>query len=400
MKPIYNFIAVLVLIVSINACKPVDETTTLTDPRGELVSKTLVASYTPTQVDSMLAATGNSVLSAIDPLYTVDFYKLIYKTIDPSGNLTTASGALILPRNCPDDLRWASYQHGTVLEKNDVPSRFSQETIIGIVLGSGFGFAVSEPDYLGLGDSPGLHPYMHGKSQATASVDMLRASRKVFTEQNAKMGDKLFLFGYSQGGHATMALLKELETYHSTEFKVTAASPMAGPYDTSGYQAETISSDEAYPAPYYLPYIALSYNSVYKIYPSIKDFLKPPYDSILPPLFDGYHSAGDVDAVMPNVPSQIIRSEVLNDFRYNYANSFREVLRKNDLYEWKPKAQIRMCHCEGDDHVVYQNALVAKTSFEAKGANNVELFNPGNFGHGDCAVPCLIDALSFMLTFP
>ena len=37
------------------------------------------------------------------------------------------------------------------------------------------------PITLGMGDSPGLHPYVHGESEATASVDMIRAAREFIT---------------------------------------------------------------------------------------------------------------------------------------------------------------------------------------------------------------------------
>jgi hypothetical protein len=34
------------------------------------------------------------------------------------------------------------------------------------------------PDYIGMGGSPGLHPYVHAASEATASIDMIRAARE------------------------------------------------------------------------------------------------------------------------------------------------------------------------------------------------------------------------------
>jgi hypothetical protein len=45
---------------------------------------------------------------------------------------------------------------------------------------------------------------------------------------------RLFLIGYSQGGHATAAAHRELEARHANEFTVTAAAPMAGALDLSG----------------------------------------------------------------------------------------------------------------------------------------------------------------------
>ena len=38
------------------------------------------------------------------------------------------------------------------------------------------------PDYLGMGESPGLHPYVHGESEATATLDMIRAAREFISD--------------------------------------------------------------------------------------------------------------------------------------------------------------------------------------------------------------------------
>ena len=102
--------------------------------------------------------------------YEVKLYKLTYNTVDVHGNPTIASGAIAIPVNpeC-DTLAIISYNHGTVLRKNNVPSRMNGEEFVG--LGSATSGAVGiMPDYLGLGDSPGLHPYQHAESEATATI--------------------------------------------------------------------------------------------------------------------------------------------------------------------------------------------------------------------------------------
>ena len=126
------------------------------------------------------------------------------------------------------------------------------ELFLGIVFAPG-GYVVCMPDYLGLGLGEGLHPYCHAKSEATATVDMLRATRQVCDEQDIHLNDQTFLFGYSQGGHATMAAARELELYHTDEFTLTASAPMSGPYDISGAQTELVVSDEPYSAPITCP---------------------------------------------------------------------------------------------------------------------------------------------------
>ena len=52
------------------------------------------------------------------------------------------------------------------------------------------------PDYIGMGDSPGFHPYVHAKSEATASIDMVRAAREYLSTTNFVDNNELFLTGY------------------------------------------------------------------------------------------------------------------------------------------------------------------------------------------------------------
>jgi dienelactone hydrolase len=115
------------------------------------------------------------------------------------------------------------------------------------VLGS-YGYAVVVPDYLGLGTSPGYQTYLHAGSEATCVVDALRAGRSLCSSNRVSLNGQLFLTGFSQGGHVTMAAHRELEAFHTNEFTVTASAPCAGTYDLGGVTLEDIL------APPQLPY--------------------------------------------------------------------------------------------------------------------------------------------------
>ena len=91
---------------------------------------------------------------------------------------------------------------------------------------------------------------------------MLRAVKEFCDNRGIIYNNQLFLSGYSQGGHATMALHKALQEHHSSEFQVTASAPGAGPYDISGEQANLFIQGTPYPAPFYLPYVILSYRDI------------------------------------------------------------------------------------------------------------------------------------------
>ena len=172
--------------------------------------KVLSVAYSNTLSVATLAFLFNDAQIPITPLYDVALYKVDYETISPLGGRTQASGALALPLNSGQLLPLVSYQHGTITLTNDAPS--SMDLTGEVTVGIGFastGYAAAVPDYLGLGDSPGLHPYHHANSEATACVDMLRAVRTFCATNGFALTNLLFLCGYSEGGHATMALLRE-----------------------------------------------------------------------------------------------------------------------------------------------------------------------------------------------
>ena len=363
--------------------------------KAQLTNHVLLNSYTIEELIEIRTALGvPEFFISVD--YPVDVYKLTYETPDAQGNLTIATGALCIPQGVECAPPLASYQHGTVARKTAVPSYMSSELDLGLMLAAA-GYVLALPDYLGLGDSPGMHPYVHAETQGTACLDMLRAVRNLQEEIDFIMNDQLMLLGYSQGGHATMALHKEIEENAADEFEVTISIPMSGPYDVSGVQADVIVSDLVYPTPGYLPYVLIGYQSVYgNLYNDVSEVFKPPYDETIPPLFDGTYSMGYINSQCPSIPNRILHDTTLENFRNDPNHRFRKVLARNDLYQWLPKAPVHMLYCEGDDQVNYMNSVVALAEFEANGLTNVEARNLGDGDHSECFTPALFTCKTLM----
>lgn len=349
-----------------------------------LISDSLLESYTIAE----LAAQG---ISGADN--DIETYRVVYHTVDPFGAPTIASAAVSLPVNTSCVHALAAYMHGTILNREDVPSRLNDEIVVANYL-SAFRYVAVLPDYLGLGDSPGPHPYMHAASEATACRDALRAARELCALKGVDLNGQVFLTGYSQGGHACMATHRLLEQQHSDEFQVTAAAPCSGPYDASGVQAGVIIADQPHPAPYYLPYVLLSYGHVYPwLYDDVSEIMVEPFATQLPPLFQGNNGSGVVDDIMPVVPNQILVPSMLQAFINEQNHPFRVALRDNDVYDWTPQARLRMFFCDADGHVFYQNSIVARDTMLANGAADVQAINAGlGLDHGGCAFPALLMA--------
>ncbi|QHI69372.1 alpha/beta hydrolase family protein [Tichowtungia aerotolerans] len=333
--------------------------------------------------------------------YCVAAVTINYSTFDARHISTNASGLLIMPVGIdsfpqpPAEIPAISLLHGTMFANEEVPSvrHVYGEGLAGALLASS-GYAVCMPDYPGFGASSGTHPYLHARSEATSAVDMMRAALFVlesYTELPQPNG-QLFIAGYSQGGHATLALQKELEQNHADEFPLTASAPMAGPHDLSGVMKPLIFSGESYNYPAYIPYVILGLNSVYS-FGTITDFFNEPYASTLPPLFDGNHYGYEINDQMPAVPREIFTETFINEVKSDENHPFAAALRKNDTYrDWVPTTPTCFFHCASDTIVPYSNSVTAMNAFIEAGAstNLVSLFDPYPAGdHSDGFFPCL-----------
>lgn len=358
-----------------------------------------IRSYTPQEINQVFVSQG--LPSGVLPvLYGAKAYKVIYNTVGGDSLATIASGLVILPVGAPCKVGIISYQHGTTLVKADVPSNQRGEWFISLAAAAQ-GYIGVMPDYLGMGESPGMHPYQHAHTEATATIDLIRAAKQLGDTAGAPANDQLFLIGYSQGGHATMAAHQLIQEKLDDVMHVTASAPMSGAYDMSGVMSEIMLSDDPYSNPFYLPYLFFGYNAVYNMFNSASDIMVSPYDTLLPPLFDGTHSSGQVDAVMPSRPKLIMKQEQIDSFANYQDNYFRVRLRENDTYNWRPTSPIKMYFCRADEQVNYRNTNVAYHKFLDNGMDPTLLDTvqvSTTLSHYDCAQFAILGGVNWFKT--
>ena len=325
-----------------------------------------------------------------------------YETIDPYGIPILASALLMYPRGTNGPVPLASVQHGTKALKSEAPSQSRGGFSWAVALASQ-GYAVVVPDYLGLGSSPGYQAYLHAKSEATCVVDALRAGRVLCASNNVLLNGKLFLAGYSQGGHVTMAAHRELETFHADEFTVTACAPSAGAYDLGGVMIESIIANPTYTGGPFFAMMLASYLPIYQLGDTLEELLAEPSRSALPATLDGTHDLEPMMAAMPADCIGILRADFQADFRTNVSNPLRRALLENNTYAWTPKAPTKLFHCRGDEIVPIANAEVAYQSFTNRGACCVSVMDPGapeSLNHEQCLYPNLREVIAWFQTFP
>ena len=380
-------ICTLLVLVCLFGCDSTDQ-----DPdevsipaRGDVISVELQRTYTVQEMNRLAAGFEIPFSSR----YGAAVYVMEYMTVDVKGELTIASGAVVVPQPILGSLAMVSFQHGTSVRRSDVPSGGGTEGILIGLLFSADGYLSVMPDLIGLGSSPDFHPYLIADVSASAVIDQLQAVLQWSMTQSWDVSGEVYLAGYSSGGYTAMAAQRALEEGYGDTFSIVASAPMAGPYDLSGTMLELILQEETYPQPYYLPYILLSYNEAYDLFEHPSDFLRSPYDVTLPPLFDGTHSSTEINNAMPSIPTQIVREDVLQAVKEDSDYPFLQRLRENDLTNWSPHSLTRLYHCAADELVPIENSQIAAQRLGA----SVTLIDPSpQSGHISCALIAIASA--------
>ena len=356
----------------------------------------LLATYSATELANLAASFGIPS-SVYDAEYGVNAYGVTYE-MPYMGENIEVSGAMFVPIDYPSscDLPVHTYMHGTVFKRSAAPSFLPNETILGYLMGSP-GYVVLMPDYVGLGSSELMHPYVHAQSEADAGIYMMEALEVLGVELGFTTSEQVFISGYSQGGHAAMAMAQEIEANWSDEYTITACAPMSGPYDISGTQTPMIGASTTYSNPSYLAYNIIGWNSFYgTLYEDLSEIFQEPYASILPALFDGEHSSAEITAAMTPVIADLVQPGIIDEMLNDPDHPFMLAAMDNDVYQWIPETYMQLYYCTADEQVFYENALIAAEWMTENGALHVNTSNGGDLDHNDCAGAAIFGCLLWM----
>lgn len=334
----------------------------------------------------------------------IKLFKIRYTMPDLKGITDTVSGLLLIPDRTNVVFPLVVAMHGTVDSKVDVPSNLLGGYELGGIFAAN-GYMTIMPDYLGLGDSKRFHPYVHAASEAASGVNMLYAIRQYAAQHNILLNNQLFLTGYSQGGHASMALHQTLEKNYANDFPVTAAAHLSGPYSISTVMRNTILSDNPYGFPAYHAYTFLSYNMAYNLYDNIRRVFKPAYaieidkfiaDSLTVTTLNRRLTAELARTNGVPIAKNMLQDSIVNILTNNPTHPIYKALIDNDTYNWAAKAPTRLFYCTADDQVPFRNSIIADSVMNKLGAKDTKAIdvNP-TADHGGCIFPAVLNTLSF-----
>lgn len=256
-----------------------------------------ISNFTASQIDAELAdATtfGKEVTPSAKCGVTVE--KISYQTKGSGGEATNATAALMLPSganpSCKGDRPVLLHAHGTAVEKSyDFTQVGNTENAAGVeatLIAANFaaqGYIVVVPNYAGYDTSTlDYHPYLNAKQQSEEMVTALDTARTAIEQQqkannanhiSVKDSGKLFLTGYSQGGHVAMATARLLEQQNRP---VTAIAPSSSPFALAAFGDAIFAGNVNLGSAQFAPLIAYSMQNIKKdIYRNPTEFFLTQY---------------------------------------------------------------------------------------------------------------------------
>jgi len=134
---------------------------------------------------------------------------VLYRSTSLAGRAVGVSGSISFPRRKPPRGGWpiVTWAHGAAgIGDTCAPTRqrvgsdaYTRTTRAMFSSWLKAGYAVARTDYEGLG-TPGLHPFLIGRSEGRSVLDIVRAARKI----DRRVGKRVLVAGHSQGGHAAL----------------------------------------------------------------------------------------------------------------------------------------------------------------------------------------------------
>lgn len=347
--------------------------------RGDTVSVERVATLTRGDIDGRVDdVIGLKQLIGGSARCDVRIDRVVYETVAPDGRLVHASAGLLTPSGCEAPHPLLAYLRGTEAQRSATTADpRNTETVLNAAFFAAQGYAVVMPDYLGYaGSTLDWHPYLQVETTAATAIDALRAARRTLAAAAVPLSDRLFVWGYSQGGHAAMATVKVIERDHADEFHITASAPSSGPYALSRMVLENLDSPTL-GAPVFAPMLLVGLQKAWgDLYVRAQDAFQMPWASSIETLLPGDTGFGALveQGRLPSAltgPGGLLTGGFVAGYRSDAAFPARRRVAQNDLLGWTPSSPMLLCGGHQDPVVPFVNTTDAKDDFVARGATDV-----------------------------
>ncbi|MDF2117670.1 lipase family protein [Roseiarcaceae bacterium H3SJ34-1] len=309
--------------------------------------------------------------------FDVDLHRIVTQTVVPeTGERLKVSGLLAVPVGAKGDLPLLSWQHGTILSFDQVPSNLirlndpayeltdaadSLETLFNVQRFAAQGYAVIAADYVGKG------PFRNGRGEGygvkgvsvRTCIDMLAAGETAMRSLGLRPS-KLFLHGWSQGAINTQWLHQALRTQGRPIAATAAASPFndlneAWSFWTGNQTFALPQGMTSYPAiPNWIPLcliVALgSYELQYRLTGLMQSAIRPQFHDMALAYWKTYNNDFDLTKPFPT-GSDLLVPGFFDQATDDRNSAFLRHLAANRSSYWNYDAPIRFHYGLADEAI-------------------------------------------------
>ena len=308
--------------------------------------------------------------------FDVELHRITsYTQVPETGETLKVSGLLAVPVGVKGPLPVVSWQHGTLLSFDQVPSNLTRiadpayvmrdnvdslETLFNVHRLAGNGYAVIAADYVGKG------PYRQGRAEAYAvkgatvqtCIDILDAGLRGLKDLGHQTAG-LFLNGWSQGALNTQWLHQELRR----QGRPIAATAVQSPFNDLNESFRFWAGAESYPATGTSPYprladwislcmiVALgSYQRQYGLDGLLQSAIRPEFHAVALKFWDDYAMDFDPQKPFPS-GSTLLVDGFFDRYTHDLNSRFLRHLAANRATYWAYDAPIRFYYGLADEAI-------------------------------------------------
>jgi alpha-beta hydrolase superfamily lysophospholipase len=339
-----------------------------------------LGSYTRTDAALLMQLAGAATARVENDYY---LYRVVYPSVDVAGEETRVSGLLAIPDRA-DIKGVVSWQHGTNTYRPESISKPSLPEGLGLAaLFASGGYVFIAQDYLGLGVSTAPHPYYYWPNIVRTGTDFLEIAQIIVdglsraSGENLRAARDLYLAGFSEGGGASVAVQRSLETDNPTALRLRATASISGAFNLRGISIKhAFESDNTLHFAFILAAFAVVYGH------SLEAIVQAPFDEKLLQWFDGEHGGAFLQEHLPKKLEDLLTPQFAADFAAGIAEPawFYAALDATATYDYSPRAPLRLYFGTADNIVIPREAEAAFEHMQTLGGN-VELVEVGPYDH-------------------
>lgn len=315
--------------------------------------------------------------------YDVEVHRVVYRTMDLSGDPVMASGAILVPIGIANP-GLLSLQHATFFADEEAPSENGDFSVISRKsIFAAAGHVVFLPDYIGYGESRDLvHPYFQKGSLAQSSYDFILAGREFLRSQtDIRYEQELHLAGYSEGAYATLALANLIESA-SLDIKLGLVSLGSGAYDLEATVSQFVQNvDQPMACITCNAFFIYAYQHYHELGETLSAYITSSYAELIEAgLLNGNYDATEIAETLPVSGIELFDQGFIERYENGGEQVLRGLLRENSISAL-PDASLLIIHGNADGVAPVFNSrnLAQRATAQGITASYIELPGVNHF---------------------